>query len=103
MRGTPPLEVHQWGQTLGANDVYMLTRLRKVRPRIFKTAVRSTFEKCGTKKLLCNIPAILDGISQSHVQEEYWRRYQQEFPYARGLSFRDVVASVRRLLKGVQS
>ncbi len=84
-------------------DVYMLTRLRKVRPRIFKAAVRSTFEKCGTEKLLCSIPAILDGISQSHVQEEYWRRYQQEFPYARGLSFRDVVASVRRLLKGVQS
>ena len=84
-------------------DVYMLTRLRKVRPRIFKAAVRSTFEKCGTEKLLCSIPAILDGISKSHVQEEYWRRYQQEFPYARGLSFRDVVASVRRLLKGVQS
>ena len=80
-------------------DIYMLTHARKVRPRIFKTALCSTFEKCGTSELLKRTSDIIDGISHSKMQEEYWRRYQLEYPYARNISFKDAVASVRQLLE----
>jgi hypothetical protein len=33
-------------------DVYMLTHLKKIRPRIFKKALHETFERCGTSTLL---------------------------------------------------
>ncbi len=79
-------------------DVYMLTRLRKVRPRIFRTALLSTFEKCGTSSLLSRTHDILLGILNSRVQGEYWLRYQQEFPYAKGIAFDDAVNSVASLL-----
>ena len=80
-------------------DVYMLTRMRKVRPRIFRTALRSTFGRCGTGELLNRASDIIDGILHSGVQEEYWRRYQLEYQYARHISFKDAVASVRQLLE----
>ena len=80
-------------------DVYMLTRMRKVRPRIFRTALRSTFGRCGTSELLNRASDIIDGILHSGVQEEYWRRYQLEYQYARHIQFKDAVVSVRKLLE----
>ena len=80
-------------------DIYMLSRVQKVRPRVFKKALLSTFETCGTLELLQRVREILDGIAQSEVQKEYWRRYQREFPYARDIPFEDAVLSVRKLLQ----
>lgn len=80
-------------------DVFMLTRKRKVRPAIFKAAIFSTFERCGTRSLLDRVDNILDGIAKSVLQKEYWRRYQLEFPYAKEISFQDALTSVRRLLQ----
>ncbi len=79
-------------------DVYMLTRLKKIRRRIFRRALRETFEKCGTSELLSRTSEILDAISASAAQEEYWRRYQKEFPYAGDIPFADAVESVKVLL-----
>jgi len=84
-------------------DIYMLTSMCKVRRRVFKAALRSTFEKCGTSELLKNITDVLNGIANSAIQNEYWRRYQQEFPYAKDISFEDAVAAVRKLLNADSS
>ena len=79
-------------------DVYMLTHLKKIRPRIFKKALHETFERCGTSTLLKSVTEILYAISQSQAQTEYWQRYQQEFPYAKGIAFEEALNSVRQLL-----
>lgn len=79
-------------------DVYMLTKLKKVRPRIFKSALRSTFEKCGTLQLLGHVNEILDMIANSSIQERYWQRYQAEFPFARDIAFADALVAVKMLL-----
>ncbi len=80
-------------------DVYMLTRLKKIRRRIFTKALCETFERCGTIELLSRASEILDAIAASAAQEEYWHRYQNEFPYAGDIAFADAVESVRRLLR----
>jgi len=79
-------------------DVYLLTRIKKIRPRVFRTALLATFEKCGTSGSLENAGVLLDAIAQSATQHGYWKRYQKEFPFARGISFDDAISSVRRLL-----
>ncbi len=79
-------------------DVYMLTRLKKIRPRVFARALHDTFERCGTSALLEKSDELLEAIGASSVQEEYWRRYQREFPYAQSVSFADAIGAVRRLL-----
>lgn len=81
-------------------DVFMLTRLKKIRPRIFKKALRETFERCGTAALLPRAPEIIDAIAVSAAQKEYWTRYQKEFPYAGDISFADALSAVRELLQG---
>jgi len=79
-------------------DIYLLTKLKKVRPRVFKTALRATFEKCGTAKLLAKADELLDLVAKSSIQHGYWKRYQREFPFAKAVSFDDAIAAVRKLL-----
>jgi len=79
-------------------DIYLLTKLKKVRPRVFKTALRATFEKCGTAKLLAKADELLDLVAKSSIQQGYWKRYQREFQFAKAVSFDDAIAAVRKLL-----
>ena len=80
-------------------DVYVLTRLKKIRKRIFRDALAATFANCGTTELLKHKDQLLDAILISADQQSYWKRYQREFPAAAEIDFVDAVESVRRLLK----
>lgn len=79
-------------------DIYMLTKLKRIRPRVFRTALRSTFAICGTLDLLNHADEIIDLIVASPLQKQYWQRYQAEFSFARDITFQDVVAATRKLL-----
>lgn len=81
-------------------DVYILTKLRRVRRRIFKRALMATCEKRSTAGLLKRTDEILDMVAQSGVLLDYWRRYQREFPAASGIRFAEAVQAVRLLLSG---
>ena len=79
-------------------DVYILTKLRKVKRRTFKRALMATCGKRGTSGLLKRTDEILDMVAQSDVLLDYWRRYQREFSAASGISFEEAVQAVRLLL-----
>ena len=80
-------------------DVYVLTRLKKIRKHIFRDALSATFANCGTTELLKHKDQLLDAILISADQQSYWKRYQREFPTSAEIDFVDAVESVRRLLK----
>ena len=79
-------------------DVYLLTRLCRVRRTKFRQALMATCERRGTLAALSEAAAVIDAVESSGTQLEYWRRFQREFPYARGIEFGEVVKPVRALL-----
>ena len=81
-------------------DVYMLKHLKKCNMDVFRDALTATFDKCGTIELLSRANEILDQVSASSVQHDYWKRYQKEFPYAVNVDFISAVNAVRELLRG---
>jgi len=79
-------------------DIFMLTKIKKVRTRVFRQAVTATFARCGTEMLLARASDILGDIERSAIQRGYWKRYQREFAPAREISFEETVAATRRLM-----
>ena len=65
---------------------------------VLRRALYNTAETRGTRKLLGRYAEILSSIQASADLREFWRKYQQEFPYAREISFEQICNSITALL-----
>lgn len=84
-------------------DVYILTKLQRVKRQIFRRALLATCKQRRSIMFLERASEILDMVEQSKVLNDYWRRYQQEFPIAKGVAFGDTIKLIRSLLADVRS
>lgn len=84
-------------------DVFVLTRLCKISMSRFSKALSETCAGRGANDLLLRHEMILGQIRGNARQREFWRRYQNEFPYAVDISFEDAVEAVQMLLQGCVS
>lgn len=80
-------------------DVYIImkTRHKKVRRRIFKSALRATAEKRHSLQAIQDSENILRTIRMDITMRQRWERYGREYPYARGIDFDEVIESAVEL------
>lgn len=81
-------------------DVCALTKLCKFDKGLFRQALVATSTHRNSADKIKDENAILKRIETSEDLEVLWNKYSQQFPYAKGLSFVDVVDALRKLLLG---
>lgn len=64
---------------------------------LFGTAFINTCRKRGTENLLSNKEKILISLSNDTGIQKLWDNYQKKYPYAKGITFTEVMDSIRRL------
>jgi len=72
-------------------DVYLITKTQTYNPAILRKALSSTAKQRGTTERIENVPEILKAIKESPILKQHWTKYQQEYSYARDITFEDTV------------
>jgi predicted nucleotidyltransferase component of viral defense system len=74
-------------------DVYILikTHGQAINPDVFQSALSATVEKRLSQEALQNGNAILHTIQEDAIMRSHWNRYCQEYYYANGISFDEVI------------
>lgn len=82
-------------------DVFILSRMYadKIDPLLLKKAYIATCQQRDTEYLLNGYKNIIQSIEESKSQMEFWRKYQDKYPYASAISFQDILQSTVQLLK----
>lgn len=77
-------------------DVYTLLKLKgdHIDFAILTTALTNTMVKRKSKFEITDYPVIIKRIKKSQVQQKLWAKYQNQYNYAKNVSFEDVVDSV---------
>jgi predicted nucleotidyltransferase component of viral defense system len=85
-------------------DVYVLRALRKkkYRPKILRQALDATAKKRGSVSILPQYESILQSIETDAQMNRFWLKYCEDFPYAKGIDFTQVCASIREICDGLQ-
>jgi predicted nucleotidyltransferase component of viral defense system len=73
-------------------DVYILHQLyhHQFEANALRDAIRATAEKRSSFSIIRDHQSILAVIRDSMIMKQQWSRYQQDFDYAKGISFDDV-------------
>lgn len=79
-------------------DVYALTKTCKYDKNLFKSAFAATAAHRNSADKIANDMGILKQIEDSRDLRLLWNNYTQQFPYAQGISFEDVLLAVKDLL-----
>jgi predicted nucleotidyltransferase component of viral defense system len=85
-------------------DVYVLRALRKkkYRPKILRQALDATAKKRGSASILPQYESILQSIETDAQMNRFWVKYCEDFPYAKGIGFVQVCASIREVCDELQ-
>ena len=79
-------------------DVYLITKTQKYDTAILKKALSSTAKQRGTTGKIKNVPEILQAIKESSILKQHWVKYQQEYSYAKGLTFEDTINVLYKIM-----
>jgi predicted nucleotidyltransferase component of viral defense system len=84
-------------------DIYLLWKLRVSECNLdtLALALKRTAEKRGSYDVLSNYKAILDDVLTSQNMLGHWRSYQQEYEYASGIAFADVVETTKEIMEQI--
>ena len=85
-------------------DIYALTstQAHNIDNATLKEAFINTSKKRGSIALISDSDLILKEISESMVMIHLWKSYQRKFDYSVDVSWKDVMESVRSLVKTVK-
>lgn len=77
-------------------DVYILLKARQdaINMDVFKKALSATSEKRGSQVALQNRENILHNIQGDSTMRRRWERYCQEYFYANGIVFKEVIQAI---------
>lgn len=79
-------------------DVYILGTTQKYDKEIYREALNATANHRGSLKQLTDTEGILNQIANSESLKEQWRKYQNKFAYARGVSYNDILEVLKELV-----
>ena len=79
-------------------DVYILTTSQAYDKLLFKNALNATAEHRNSLRLISDYDVIIDRISKSQELYNMWKKYQQRFPYAAKIEYKDIIRSLQNLL-----
>ena len=84
-------------------DIYILITTQKIDKSIFKEALKNTIAHRGTANQVNNFDDILTVISNSEDLNTMWTRYQNEFDYAKDISFEDTCEAASKLMEETEN
>ncbi len=81
-------------------DIHILYALRgtKCNTKTLLQALKQTAEKRGSKKVPETCPDILAEIRTSEQLQSFWKKYQQDFNYAKSISFKDACDTIQHIM-----
>ena len=79
-------------------DVYILATTQEWDDGIFRQAIGATSKHRETASQIVDVEGILRSIQDSEEVISNWRKYQQEYSYARKISFEDVINKLKEIL-----
>lgn len=81
-------------------DIFNLYQLRQneLDMVVLKKAIQNTFQTRENTENLMNWRASIKKLKESEYQKDLWRRYQQAFRYAHGLSFEEPIETIEMIL-----
>ena len=84
-------------------DIWIIEKLygESINYALLAKAIENTSAKRGSKEVLLDSEHILDDIGESENMKKLWKNYQTHHNYADGIDFREVLESVRSMLRKV--
>ena len=79
-------------------DVYILHKSKPYDKSVFEKALIATSTHRGSSESITDRAGILARISVSSDLQNMWSKYRQKYPYAREISYDEVMAVLRELL-----
>jgi predicted nucleotidyltransferase component of viral defense system len=79
-------------------DVYIIVKTQEYDAGIFSQALAATANHRGTTEQIKPRLQILTTISKSSVLKEQWEKYQNKYPYARGITFEKIISILGKVL-----
>ncbi len=80
-------------------DAYILTETQKFDKSVFADALEATANHRGTAKQIEDVRAIMHNIEESSELKTMWNKYRRQFSYAKGITYEQITASIKTLLK----
>lgn len=84
-------------------DIHILYALRGVEcdAKTLLQALERTADKRGSRKVLEIYPDIIAEIRASEHLQDFWKKYQRDFDYAKDISFDDACDTVQRIMDSI--
>ena len=84
-------------------DIYVLTNTQahNIDNATLKEAFVNTSEKRGSIGLVPDMDLILKEVAESTMLIDHWKNYQRKFDYAAEVFWKDIMESVRSLVRAV--
>lgn len=85
-------------------DIFALYNLRgeKYNDIILKEALIATATKRGSRKIILEYNKIITEIESSSKQRGFWKKYQQDFQYAKEIAFDDIIKVLRDICEEME-
>lgn len=85
-------------------DIFALYNLRgeKYNYIILKEALIATATKRGSQKIILEYNKIITEIESSSKQRGFWKKYQQDFQYAKEIAFDDIIKVLRDICEEME-
>jgi len=86
-------------------DIYILYTLRyaECNMAILKQALEATAKKRGSLAIMLKYNSIIDSVQESPQMRRFWKSYQEEFSYAKDLTFDDTCNAVIQIMDKIYS
>lgn len=81
-------------------DIYILWKLcgDEIKQNVLKKALEQTSEKRKSREVMNRYSSILSEVLASKQIRGFWKNYQSEFNYAKGISFEAVIGAAKEIL-----
>ena len=81
-------------------DIYTLQKLyaEGYDPTVLKQAIEKTATKRGSLSVLKDYKKIISDVATSSQQHGFWKKYQKDYDYAKGIDFKDICRLIVDLL-----
>lgn len=79
-------------------DIYILTHTQNFDKLLFKDALQKTAEYRKTIQIFDDIQKRIDMIVTSAILKERWKKYTQNYSYAKEITFEETVDAVNKLI-----
>lgn len=79
-------------------DVYILATTQKYDMEIFEEALKVTAVHRGSMEKIADVIGIIEQIASNVDLKNMWEKYRKRFPYAKEISFEDIVDVLRKII-----